>query len=366
MLHNDLLFKLALSQVPNIGPVNAKTILAQFECAEDIFKAKKGHLLKVSGLGPTRVDSILNYKNFSAIENELKFIEKHKIEIVFFNDKTYPQKLLNCIDSPYVLFYKGNASLNNDKTISIVGSRKCTNYGRKIIEELCEGLAPYNPLIVSGLALGIDIAAHKSSLKNNLKTIGVLAHGLDRIYPDAHRNTAKEMVENGGLLSEYFSGTIPDKENFPTRNRIVAGMADATIVIETDVKGGSMITANLANNYNKDVMAYPGDIHNKQSSGCNFLIKSLKANMITEPQDLIDLLNWETKEKPKAPQRSLFIELTEDEKILYDLLSTHDKLEIDELNLLSKLSPSKIAGASLSLEMQGILQILPGKVFKLV
>jgi DNA processing protein len=216
------------------------------------------------------------------------------------------------------------------------------------------------------LAVGIDIIAHKAAIQQKLPTIGVLAHGLDRIYPTNHRGTAKEMVLNGGLLTEYISGTNPDKQNFPMRNRIVAGLADATIVIETDVKGGSMITANLANGYNREVLAYPGSIYSNASSGCHHLIKTLKANIITDANDIVELLNWDTTTKKVKPtQRELFIELSDDEKVIYKLLSTHEQLSIDEITFGSKLNPSQIAAAILGLEMQNIIAMLPGKIYKI-
>jgi DNA processing protein len=365
MLPNELFYKLSLSQVPNIGPVAAKALVKHFGNATSVFKSKKGELQKIPGIGLQRATAIAEFTNFRVIEDEIKFIEKHNIEILFFDEEKYPQQLINCVDAPLVLFYKGNANLNNTKAISIVGSRKNSNYGKKLIAELLEGIAQYNPLIVSGLALGIDIIAHRTALQNKLATVACLAHGLDRIYPDSHKATAKEMIENGGLLSEYFSGTIPDKENFPTRNRIVAGMTQATIIVETDIKGGSMITANLADSYNKDVMAYPGDIFSTTSNGCNYLIKSHKAHMITEPKDLIELLNWEPITiKPKI-QRSLFIELSPEEKIIYDLVAEKISIPTDLLRQLSQLTNAQIASATLSLEMQNIIVCKPGKVFEL-
>jgi DNA processing protein len=365
MLPNELFYKLSLSQIPNIGPVAAKALIKHFGTANSVFKAKKGELQKIAGIGFQRANAVAEFNNFKLIEDELKFIEKHKIELLFFDEAKYPQYLVPCVDAPLVLFYKGNADLNNTKAISIVGSRKNSNYGKKLIAELLEGIAQYNPLIVSGLALGIDIIAHRTALQNNLSTVACLAHGLDRIYPDNHKATAKEMIEKGGLISEYFSGTNPDKENFPTRNRIVAGMTQATIIVETDIKGGSMITANIADSYNKDVMAFPGDIFSTTSNGCNYLIKSHKANMITEAKDLIDLLNWEPIiNKPKL-QRSLFIELTAEEKIIYDLIAEKTALPTDELRQLSQLSNAQIASATLSLEMQNIIICKPGKVFEL-
>jgi DNA processing protein len=367
-LTNELLYQIALGFVPGIGPVLGKQLIQTIGSASDVMRAKQSTLQKIDGMGAIRAKAIADFEHFAWIEDEIKFIEKHQIQPLFFMDDAYPYRLKQCIDSPIILYYKGNANLNSTRIISIVGRRKNTEYGRRITEELIEKLKEHQPLIVSGLAIGIDIIAHKNSVVNQLPTVGVLAHGLDRIYPDNHRNTAKEMVENGGLLTEYISGTIPDKQNFPARNRIVAGMADATIVIETDIKGGSMITANLANGYNRDVFTYPGSVYSNASSGCHYLIKSLKANLITNADDVIDYLGWEIKtKKTKASlQRTLFIEMEPNEKIIYDLLLKHNQLSIDEITNASKLTPSAIAGATLSLEMQNIIAMYPGKIYKLL
>jgi DNA processing protein len=364
-LNEDIKYQIAISHVPGIGPILAKHLINTIGSAKDVMQCKIANLQKIEGVGLIRARAIQAFDNYGWIDDELKFIENHQIKCLYFQDEDYPEKLKHCIDAPVVLFYKGTVEINNKRVISIVGRRKNTEYGRKVTEDLIEKLQEYRPLIVSGLAVGIDIIAHKSALSNGLNTLGVLAHGLDRIYPPNHRNTAKEMVEQGGLLTEFISGTIPDKQNFPMRNRIVAGIADATIVIETDIKGGSMITANLANGYNREVMAYPGSIYSNASSGCHYLIKSMKAHLISEANDLVELLNWETKKK-KAPQRELFIELSENEKIIFELLQKYEVMNIDEITFQSKLAPSLIAAATLSLEMQNIIVMQPGKVYRLL
>ena len=366
-MHNDLLYQIALTLVPNIGDVHAKALVNYFGNAEAIFKAKKKELEEIEGIGIIRAKSIKEYTNFKTAEDEIAFIEKYKITPLFITDKNYPQRLLNCYDSPLMLYYKGNADLNTSKIISVVGTRNNNEYGRSVCEKIIEDLRDENILIVSGLAFGIDSIAHKAALKNELKTVGVLAHGLDRIYPSQNKALAKQMVEHGGLLTDFRSNTNPDKQNFPKRNRIVAGLCDALIVIETGKKGGSLITAELGNNYNKDVFAIPGRINDTKSEGCNYLIRNNKAALITSADDLLENMGWKETKKPSAKkQRELFIELSADEKIIIDILQQHEQVHIDELYLKSALSSSAVASALLTLEMQGVVISLPGKLYKII
>ena len=367
-MSNDLLYQISLTLIPNIGPVQAKILLDKF-LPSDIFKAKSSLLETIEGIGTIRANSIKNFNEFSKAEEEIKFIEKYKIKPLFLTDNDYPKRLLNCYDSPTLLFYKGEADLNTSKAIAIIGTRNHTEYGKQQTEKLIKDLSSQNILIVSGMAFGIDAIAHKASLKNDLPTVGVLAHGLDQIYPPDHSNLAKDMLKHGGgLLTEFRSNTNPDKHNFPTRNRIVAGMSDATIVIETKEKGGSMITAELANGYNKDVFALPGRVSDNKSAGCNFLIRNNKAMLLTDAEELIEVMGWEektTSEKEKRNQRELFIELSKNEKIIVDILKEKDLIHVDELNLKSGLSSSSMAAAILNLELQGVVSTLPGKLYKL-
>ena len=364
----DLLYQLALTEVPNIGWVQAKILAQHFGEAEKIFKAKLSALEKIEGIGTIRANSIKSFSDFSNAEEEIKFIEKFRIKPLFITNKEYPRRLLNCYDSPTLLFYKGTADLNASKIISIVGTRTHTDYSKKITDKLIEELSSQNILISSGMAYGVDAIAHKTAVKNNLPTVGVLAHGLDQIYPPDHSNLAKDMLKSGGgLLTEFRSQTKPDKHNFPTRNRIVAGMSDATIVIESGIKGGSMVTAELANGYNKDVFAFPGKVTDSKSAGCNYLIKSNKAMLLTDAQQLIEIMGWEEKkQKPKnKSQKEIFIELSKDEKIIVDILNEKETVHIDEINLRSGLSSSAIAAAILNLELQNLVSGLPGKVYRL-
>ena len=366
-MDKDLLYQIALTLIPNIGPVQAK-ILLQHCNAEEIFHAKKSFLEKIEGIGPVRAASIAAFKDFTQAEEEIKFIEKYKIKPLFVTDSDYPKRLLNCYDSPTLLFYKGEADLNASKIVAIIGSRSHTDYGKLATEKIIKDLVNQNVLVVSGLAYGIDSIAHKAAVKNDLSTVGVLAHGLDQIYPAEHAGLAKDMIKhNGGLLTEFRSNSKPDKHNFPTRNRIVAGMSDATIVIETGIKGGSMITAELANSYNKEVFALPGKITDSKSTGCNYLIKNNKAMLLTDAEELIQVMNWqENKKKPfAARQKQLFIELTTDEKIVVTILQEKEKVHIDEINSKSGLNSSAVAAGILSLELQNVILSLPGKLYQL-
>ncbi len=369
-MNPDLIYQLALTQIPQIGPVQAKLLLQHCN-AEEIFHAKKHFLEKIEGIGPVRAAAIASFNNFSAIEKEMAFIEKYKIKPLFITDEGYPKRLLNCYDSPVVLFYKGEADLNAPKIAAIIGTRSHTDYGKQVAEKIVKQLSEQHITIISGLAFGIDAIAHKAAIKNKLPTIGVLAHGLDQVYPSQHTDMAKEMIKaGGGLLTEYISKTKPDKHNFPTRNRIVAGMSDAVIVIETGSKGGSMITAELANNYNKDVFAVPGKISDTKSSGCNYLIKANKASLLQDGNDLLEMMGWEDKKvKNRKPgvrsQRELFIELSKEEKILVEILKEKEAVHIDEISQQAGLSSSAIAAAILTLELQNLIVSLPGKMYSL-
>jgi len=362
----NLLYHISLTLIPNIGPVQAKILLQHFE-AEEIFKAKKTALEKIEGIGSIRAASIKEFSDFTKAEEEILFIEKYKIRPLFISDKDYPQRLLNCYDSPTLLYYKGNADLNLSRIVAIIGTRSHTEYGKQVTEKLIKELAGLNVTVISGLAFGIDALAHKSALKNKIPTVGVLAHGLDQIYPFEHSGLAKDLLkENGGLITEFRSKSKPDKHNFPTRNRIVAGMSDATLVIETGIKGGSMITAELANGYNKDVFAIPGRTNDTKSAGCNYLIKNNKAILLTDALELVELMGWEERNRKTARrnQKEIFIELSKEEKIIFEILGEKESVHIDEINIKSGLSSSAVAAAILSLELQNAIVSLPGKLYQ--
>ncbi len=365
-MQSDLLYQIALTLVPNIGDVRAKALIETFGDAAGIFSTPKKQLEAIEGIGTIAANSIKDFDDFKACEDEIKFIEKHKITPLFIADEEYPQRLLNCYDSPTLLYYKGNADLNTTKIVSVVGTRNNSDYGKSVCENLMQDLADQNVLVISGLAFGIDSIAHKAALKNNLKTVGVVAHGLDKIYPAQNKSLAKEMLSHGGLLTDFMSGTNPDRQNFPRRNRIVAGICDALVVVESSKKGGSLITAELANSYNKDVFAIPGRVNDLRSEGCNYLIKNNKSLLITSADDLLHIMNWKDEPKKVKKQRELFIELTPEEKIITDILAQQESIQIDQLYFKSGLSSSAVANALLMLEMQGVVSMLPGKVFKLI
>lgn len=358
--------QIALSCLPGIGSVLARALLSYCGTAEEVFNSKSRQLAKVPGIGPKTLEQILNHSVFSRAEEELEFIEKFKIIPLFIGSEHYPKRLKNCADAPVMLYFKGNADLNSPKSISIVGTRNASEYGREICRNLIADLKAYSPLIISGLAYGIDSSAHKEALKNSIPTIGVLAHGLDRIYPSMHRNMAEKMLECGGLITEFMSGTIPDRENFPKRNRIIAGLSDLTIVVEANIKGGALITAELANAYNRDVFAFPGRINDECSRGCNHLIKTNRANLITGMADLEYIMGWVRETvKPLQKQLSLLVDLNEEEQRIADIIQEHGEITVDDLALLSSLQQSRLAINILEMEMKGIIVSLPGKVYKL-
>ncbi len=365
---NTLVYQLGLKLIPGIGDILAKNLVAYCGSAEAVFHFKKAQLLKVPGIGPQLLHAILSQDVLERAEEEMLFMQKNEVTPLFYHDDRYPTRLKQCYDSPYVIYFKGNADLNATRILSIVGTRNATDYGRAHCASLMADLQASGVLIVSGMAYGIDIAAHKAALKNNLATVGVLAHGLDRLYPEAHQATAEKMLAHGGLLSEYMSGTTPEKEHFPERNRIVAGMADATIVIESKKEGGSLITAEFANSYSRDVFAFPGKTSDSCSAGCNELIRKNKAALVQSAKDILEMMNWE--ETPSAKnfskvQPQLLLTLQPEEEMLVQILQEKAPVHIDELCMQSRLSMGKVAGILLQLEFNGLVKSLPGKMFRL-
>lgn len=360
------LHQIALTFLKNIGPAYARSLMSYFGEAEAVFKAPVGKILKVPGIGEKRISTLNFDEALQKAEAELKFIEKHAVDVIFFTDGRYPKRLKNCVDAPVLLYSKGNADLNNKRIVSIVGTRNATEYGKDLCRQLVEDLKQYDALVLSGLALGIDVAAHKECLKNNIPTVGVVGHGLDRLYPAANRATAEKMQQNGGLLSEYPSGTIPDRENFPQRNRIVAGMADATVVIEAGIKGGALITAEIANSYNRDVFAFPGRVDDVYSEGCNFLIRHNKAALLTCAADLAYSMGWERSDESKPVEQFMLpFDLSADEQAIFNVIQQHKTpVAIDDLSLKINMPMSQIAMGLLNMEMQGYIRSLPGKTYK--
>ncbi|MBA2422806.1 MAG: DNA-protecting protein DprA [Chitinophagales bacterium] len=365
MPSKDLLNKIALSLIPNIGDVMAKNLVSYCGGVDKVFRSKKHELIRIPGIDEVRARSILEFKDFKIAEQEIEFAEKNQIKVLFYLDEDYPARLKSLTDSPLVLYTKGNVNLNAGKIIAIVGTRHATDYGKKVTQTLIEDLKPYNATIVSGMAYGIDICAHRAALHFNLPTLGVMGHGLNRIYPGQHRSTAIKMLELGGLVTEFKSSDSFDRENFPRRNRIVAGLSDATIVVESAVKGGALITAEVANSYNRDVFAVPGKVGDVYSEGCNYFIKANKANLIECGNDVAYLLGWQEKKLAAPVQKEIFIEMTENEKTIVDVLRSNESLHVDLLSQLSNLYGSHLAAALLNLEFKRVIHSLPGKMYKL-
>ena len=361
--------QIALTLVEGVGPRIAKTLIAHCGGAEEVFNASRKTLGKIPGV-PQKIISGLNKKEvFERAEKEIKFCEKHHIKIHYFKDESYPYRLERCEDGPVILYQSGDTNLNQQRTIGIVGSRNATLYGEFFTQKICKELVVHNPLIISGMAYGIDHFAHKAALENRLLTVGAMAHGLDRIYPSIHKKTVDKMLEEGGgLVSEFMSETNPDRENFPKRNRIIAGMSDAVLVIEAKAGGGALITAKLANDYNRDVFALPGRWNDDLSMGCNNLIKQNLANVLTGIRDIEYIMDWSTDAKVKpATQLSMFQNLNDTERAVVTLLQSQGKpVPIDLISYKLALPINKVSTSLITLELSGLVSGLPGKMYTLV
>ena len=362
--HEELFYELALTFVPGIGAKTGRVLLEHFGNAKAIFKTPLKELKNVDGIGEVKAKGFRDEEIMKRAEKELAFVIKNDIKTFAIN-RNYPKRLANCNDAPLVLFHKGNADLDATKIVAIVGTRKNTDYGHKLCEELVEGLQVLdNVLVVSGLALGIDAIAHKKAVQLGIPTVGVLGHGLDRMYPHTHKSLSEQMIERGGILAEFPSDTLPDKTNFPMRNRIVAGLSDVTVVVESNTSGGSLITAHIASGYNREVASFPGRVNDSRSAGCNELIRTNIAALITNADDLVEMMNWKDG-KPKAVQKQLFLHLTNEEQKIVDLLQTKDSVHADELFHHTGLQSSMLAATLLQLEMQGVIKTLPGKFYRM-
>lgn len=366
-MEDNGLYKIALSLLPRIGPRLARSLVAYTGSVESIFKEKKNLLSKVPGIG----DGIISQIDFKAIlgsaEKELEFIEKEKINWHFYLDKDFPRRLKECDDSPVILFYKGGNWFNSEKSISIVGTRRSTNYGDELCEKLVTDLAELFPdlVIVSGFAYGIDIAAHKTALKTKLPTLAVFGHGLEQVYPSLHRKYVSQVLDHGAIVSEFTSQKKLDPGNFVSRNRIIAGLSDATVIVESGEKGGALITADMANSYNRDVFAFPGRVGDNVSKGCNNLIKQNNAILIESAADLISNLRWDSKKNNVPVQKLLFENLLDDEAQLFEIIKNTQSITLDNLAMEAKLPVSKVSATLLGLEFKGLIKALPGKAFKL-
>ncbi|MDY6800317.1 MAG: DNA-processing protein DprA [Bacteroidota bacterium] len=368
---SKLKYKIALSLIPKVGHITAKKLVAYVGDFEGVFKESKKSLLKIPDIGQTLANNIVHSNVLPLAEKEIEFIKKNNIRVIFYLDKEYPERLKHCADAPILLYAKGKLPLNHRKVLSIVGTRKATDEGISFCKNLVTALADrgHNPIIVSGLAYGIDATAHNAALDNNLATVAVLGHGLDIIYPASHKSLAKKIIDNGLLITDFPSKSKRDKNNFVKRNRIIAGLSDATIVIESGKKGGALITADIANSYNRDVFAVPGRVTDTYSKGCNQLIKTNKAALLEKVEDIEYILGWEPENKmnQKDIQRHLFVELNDEEKIIVEILKSNTKeLPIDTICLKAQMPTSKVSPILLELEFKGILKTLPGKTYKLI
>lgn len=366
MTNEKTLYKIAITQAFKVGPVTTRNLVSYCGGVEEVFKASRQLLLKIPGVGEKTVDFLKDKDVLKKAEKELKLIEKHGIKALFYTDPDFPKRLKHHQDSPTLLFYKGTADLNHSRIVGIVGTRKPTPQGVATCEELVEKLKPYNPLILSGLAYGIDITAHRKSVECGIPTIGAMGNGLGTIYPTSHRKTADQMLQNGGLITEFLYDTVVAREHFPMRNRIIAGMCDALIVVESGERGGSIISALMANNYNKDVFAVPGRLRDKYSKGCNWLIKTHKAALLESADDIGYIMRWEVDADKVAIQQKLFSELSDLEKDVVDFLQENEEPGIDLITHHTKSTSGKIAAVLLELEFKGIVKPLPGKRFMLV
>lgn len=361
---NQKLYEIALTLVPGIGDVNGKKLVAYCGGAEAVFCEKKKALSQIPGVGDFTIKSIVNQDVMKRAEEEMCFIDKNGIRALFYLDQDYPKRLQHCHDSPMMLYYKGAADLNVSKVVGVVGTRNVTDYGRYAAEKIIEDLSSDNMLIISGLAYGVDSVAHRAALKYDLATVGVLGHGMQTIYPAENRKLSINMLEKGGVLTEFVSGTKPDKENFPKRNRIVAGMVDCLVVVESAVKGGAMITAEIANSYDREVFAIPGRVGDIYSEGCNQLIKINKANLLTTAADIRYVMRWDVDNKVIPKQLRMFRDFSEDEQKVMDVFAGNNLVHLDDIIVGTDLSPSKIASVLLSLEFDGVLTALPGKRYQ--
>ena len=365
---DSLIHQIALTLIPQVGAVTAKTLVSYCGSAEAVLQAKRAELLKIPGIGPALVDSLLQTAGpLRQAEQELNFLEKNDVTALFYTHEHYPVRLRQCHDSPAILFFQGSSVdlLNADRVVAIVGTRQPTDYGKALCEEIVEDLKAYNVLVVSGLAYGIDITAHRKATAIGLPNIGVLGQGLNSIYPAQHRPTAQKMLENGGLLTEYISPTQPDREHFPMRNRIITGMCDALLVVESAISGGSMISAELATSHEREVFALPGRAKDPKSAGCNLLIKNLRAKLVESAADLAASLQWPEPGKGPTIQTRLFLDLSPGESKLLDCIRKSPEIAIDQLSMLAGLSPGELAALLLELEFKGAIRTLPGKRYRL-
>lgn len=367
----ELIYSIALTLVPGIGHIWAKKLVESVGSAADVFRLRRELPERLPGVSRRVVEALDCPQAISRAESESEFIRRNRIQYFTYHDEAYPSRLRECEDAPVVLFFKGNTNLNASRIINMVGTRHATDYGAQICTTFLRELKALYPdvLVVSGLAYGIDIHTHREALVNELPTVGVLAHGLDRIYPHLHRKTAVDMLERGGLLTEFLSGTNPDRHNFVSRNRIVAGMCDATIVVESAEKGGSLITADIAGSYHRDCFAFPGRSTDEYSKGCNQLIRDNKAALITSAEDFVTAIGWSKANRSDVSahvQRNLFPDLTEEEQHIVDILTRLGDLQINVLVVEADIPIYKVSALLFQLEMKGVVRVMAGGMYRLL
>lgn len=367
MTNEELLALLKLQSIAGIGDVTIKKLIQTFGSAQQVLQESEKTLESIEGIGKSTAWTIKNKVDLKKSEQEMEFILKNNIQAVSFKEENYPDRLKHCYDGPVLLFTQGNIQWQHQKVISIVGTRKITNYGMEFCQKLIQDLVPFNPIIVSGFAFGVDITAHAAAIHHQLQTVGVLAHGLYDIFPKSNKKYAPKMLENGGFITDFWSSVIPAPENFLKRNRIVAGISEATIVVESAEKGGSMVTAHLANDYSREVFALPGRFNDIQSQGCNQLIKTNKAHLLTDVSDLVYMLNWDVQTPNAKPvQKQLFIDLEPSEQKVYDYLNQQGKTLMDIISLECEIPIYKLSSMLLTMELKGLIKPLPGKLFEAV
>lgn len=365
---------LALMHTPAVGSVTIRQLISYCGGAENVFNSDYKKLIKIPGIGDKVARSILKKESLPFAEKEYAACVGSDTELHFFSDHTYPSRLKPLYDAPVVLYSRGKIEFNVSKSVGIVGTRQVSEYGKSVTETIIKDLVPFNALVVSGLAYGVDITAHRAAMKNNLPTIGVMASGLNVIYPAAHQRSAREMQENGGIVTENALETKPDFMRFPARNRIIAGLSDVTIVIESAKKGGSLITVEFAQNYHREVFAVPGSLHSPQSEGCNELIRDNKAAIFTSVDDMVNAIGWSLSSK-NGEQSEIFAEssqpisfdgFTRDEGEVLSMLKTKGTMQIDDISWQSGMHLNKLASLLLNLEFQGMVRSLPGKKYALI
>ena len=374
IMEQEIFYAMALTRLTNFNYQQALELYRAMGSAQMLFEHRNeiGDILK--DCSPRLMEALKDWDEpMRRAEAELRFMEEHRVRAITLNSDDYPQRLTECPDAPIILYYSGNADLNQAKVISVVGTRQITVYGQDLIRRFISELKRFCPqaLIVSGLAYGVDINAHRQALENGYETVGVLAHGLDQIYPYRHRDTAAEMLNHGGLLTEFMSQTNADKPNFVRRNRIVAGMADAVILVESAAKGGGLITAEIAQSYDRSVFAFPGNVGQPFSEGCNNLIRDNGAALISNAQDFVKAMGWmdeSLRQRANADgiERNLFPELTPEEQQVVDLLQQTNDLQLNIITVKTGIPIGRLTALLFQLEMKGMVRPMAGGMYHLM